>query len=99
MKQIHEAVKALERILAAILDFVEEAEQHKKNYRENFPGPICILQIFRNNPSRGVYLYYQILMIAKMNKTKISDKILKRKKIKVFITESHQKLIRTCLSF
>ena len=57
----------------------------KKNYRANFLGPICILQIFRNNPSRVVWLYYQILMMAKMSKTEISAKILKRKKIKVFI--------------
>ena len=36
MKQIHEAVQALEwhRILAAILDFVEEDEKRKKNYRQ-----------------------------------------------------------------
>ena len=33
MKQIHEAVQALEsdRILAAILDFVEEAEKRQQN--------------------------------------------------------------------
>ena len=24
-----------------------------KNYRANSPGPVCILQIFGNNPSRG----------------------------------------------
>ena len=34
------------------LDFVEKTE--KKNYRANFLGPICILEIFRYNPSRGV---------------------------------------------
>ena len=44
-----------------------------------------MLQIFRNNPSRGVWLYYQILMMAKMSKKEISAKIQKREKIKVFI--------------
>ena len=57
----------------------------KKINRANFLGPICILQIFRNNPSRGVWLYYQILMMVKMSRTEISAKILKLKKIKVFI--------------
>ena len=88
MKQIHKAVQALEsdRILAAILDFVEEAEKRRKKiYRASFLGPICILQIFRNNPSRVVWLYYKILMMAKMSKTEISAKIPKRKKSKVFI--------------
>ena len=67
------------------MEFVEEAEKTaKKIYRANLRGPICILQIFRNNPSRGVWLYYQILMMAKMSKTEIYAKILKRKKIKLF---------------
>ena len=36
-------------------------------------------------------------MIAEMNKTEISAKILKRKKIISFLlSESHQKLISTC---
>ena len=65
----------------AILDVVEKAEKRKKNYRSNFVGPICILEIFKNNPSRGVWLYYQISMMAKMSKTEISAKILKLKKI------------------
>ena len=43
-----------------------------------------MLQIFRNNPSSVVWLYYQILMTAKMSKTEISAEKLKRKK-KVFI--------------
>ena len=53
MKQIQKAVQALEsdRILAAILYF---AEKRQKNYRANVIGPICILQIFRKNPRRGV---------------------------------------------
>ena len=42
------------RILAAILDFVEETEKRKKKILPgNSPGPVCILQIFGNNPSRG----------------------------------------------
>ena len=57
----------------------------KKIYRANFLGPICILQIFGNNPSRGVWLYYQILMMSKMSKTEIYAKILNRKKIKICI--------------
>ena len=69
----------------AILDFVEEAEKRQKNSPANLLGRICILQIFRNNPIGGVWLYYQILMIAKMNKTDIFAKILKHKKIKVFL--------------
>ena len=37
-----------------MLDFVEETEQRKKIiYQANSPGPVCILQIFGNNPSRG----------------------------------------------
>ena len=100
MKQIHGAVQALEsdiEFLAAILDTVEKAEKRKKNYRANFLGPICILEIFRNNPSRGVwlYMYYQILMMAKMSKTEISAKILKHKKSNFLLSESHQKLIST----
>ena len=62
MKQIHEAVQALEsqwhRILVAILDFVEEVEKWQKNYWANSLGPICILQIFINNPSSGVKLMH-----------------------------------------
>ena len=41
------------RILAAILDFVEKTEKRKKNYQANSPGPVSILHIFGNNPSRG----------------------------------------------
>ena len=39
MKQIHEAVAALEsdRILAAILDFVEKAEKRQKKLQGIFP--------------------------------------------------------------
>ena len=57
MKQIDEAVQALacaNRNLAAILDFVEETLKRKKIiYQANSSGPVCILQIFGNNPSRG----------------------------------------------
>ena len=42
------------RILAAILDFVGETKKRKKkNYQTNSPGPVCILQLFGNNPSTG----------------------------------------------
>ena len=85
MKQIHKAVHALENDigfwrLSWIL--LKKLKIAKKIYRANFLGSICILQIFRNNQSRVVWLYYQILMMAKMSKTEISAKILKRKKIK-----------------
>ena len=82
MKQIHKAVQALESDIGfwrpswILLKKLKNAENL---------GPICILQIFRNNLSRVVWLYYKILMMAKMSKTEISAKILKRKKIKVFI--------------
>ena len=88
MKQIHKAVQALKsdikfwRLSWILLKKLKNA---KKNYWANFLGPICILQIFGNNPSRGVWLYYQILMMAKVSKTEITAKKLKRKEIKVFI--------------
>ena len=47
--------------------------------------------MFRNNPRGGVWLYYQILMTAKMSKSEIPAKILKRKK-KFLLSESHQNL-------
>ena len=88
MKQIDEAVQAL----ACAIGFwrpswilLKKLKNIEKNVKANFLGPICILQIFRNNPSRGGWLYYQILMMAKMSKTKIYAKILRHKKIKVFI--------------
>ena len=41
-------------ILVAILDFVDETgKRKKKNYQANSTGPVCILQIFGNNLSRG----------------------------------------------
>ena len=40
------------RILAAILDFVEEAEKREKKLPGKFSRAVCILQIFGNNPSR-----------------------------------------------
>ena len=88
MKQIHKAVQALESDIGfwrpswILLKKLKNAETIN---RANFTGPICILQIFRNNPSRGVWLYYQILMMAKMSRKEISAKILKRKKSKFFI--------------
>ena len=56
MKQIHKAGQDLEseRVLAAIMDCAEESKKRSKNcYQANSLGPICILQIFRNNPTRG----------------------------------------------
>ena len=57
MKQIDEAVQAL----ACAIGFWRPSwillkknwKTQKKNYQANFPGPVCILQIFGNNPSRG----------------------------------------------
>ena len=56
MKQIDEAVQAL----ACAIGFwwpswilLKKLRNAKKNYQTNFPGPVCILQIFGNNPSRG----------------------------------------------
>ena len=94
MKQIHKAVQALEsdnKIWAATLDFVEEAEKAEKNLQGKFPRANMHMQIFRNNPSKVVWLYYQILMMAKMSKTEISAKILKRKKNYSFYYRNHTK--------
>ena len=41
-------------ILSAILDFVEETEKRQKKYQANSPRPICILQICRKKPRRGL---------------------------------------------
>ena len=76
-------------ILAAILDFVEKAEKRQKKLQGNSPRAICILEIFRNKPSRGVLLYYQILIKAKMSKTEISAKLMKRKK-RSFLQTKHE---------
>ena len=84
MKQIDEAVQAL----ACAIGFWRPSWillKKLKNTEKNFLGPICILQIFRNNPIRAGWLYYQISMMAKLSKTEIYAKIQKRKKIKVFI--------------
>ena len=96
MKQIYEAVQAPESDIefwrpSWIL--LKKLKNANKIYRANSLGPICILQIFRKNLSRSVYLYYQILIIAKMNKIEISSKILKRKKIKVSIIRFTPKTI------
>ena len=85
MTQIYEAVQALEsdiRFWRPSWILLKKLKNAPKNYRANFLGPICILQIFRNNPSRDVWLYYQILMMAKMSKTEISAKIM-------VLSESH----------
>ena len=37
MRQIHEAVQALEKILAAILDFVEKTGERKKKFTRQIP--------------------------------------------------------------
>ena len=34
---------------------LEKTEKHKKNYQANSPGPVCIPQIFGNNPGRGFW--------------------------------------------
>ena len=86
MKQIHKAVQALESDIGFCrTSWILLKKLKNKIYRANFLGPICILEILRNNPSRGlwIYMYYQILMMAEMSKTEISAKIL---------SESHQKL-------
>ena len=56
MKQIDEAVQAL----ACAIGFwrpswilLKKLKNAKKNYQTNSPGPVCMLQIFDNNPSRG----------------------------------------------
>ena len=56
MKQIDEAVRAL----ACAIEFwrrswilLKKLKNAKKNYQTNSPGPVCILQIFGNNLSRG----------------------------------------------
>ena len=56
MKQIDEAVQAL----ACAIGFwrpswilLKKLENANKNYQANSPGPVCILQIFGNNLSRG----------------------------------------------
>ena len=56
MKQIDEAVQALESDIGFWQPswiLVKKLKNDKKIYQANFPGPICILQIFINNPSRG----------------------------------------------
>ena len=81
IKQIHEAVQALESDIGFWLPSWILLKKAEKNYRANSLEPIYLLQIFRNNPSRGVWLYYQILIMAKMSKSEISSKILLLKKI------------------
>ena len=81
MKQIQKAVQALESDIGfwqSSWILLKKLKNAPKNYRANFLGPICILQFFRNNPGRGVWLYYQTLMMAKMSTTEISAKIQKQ---------------------
>ena len=56
MKQIDEAVQAV----ACAIGFwrpswilLKKLKNSKKVHQANSPGPVCILQIFGNNPSRG----------------------------------------------
>ena len=56
MKQIDEAVQAV----ACAIGFwrpswilLRKLKNAKKIHQANSPGPVCILQIFGNNPSRG----------------------------------------------
>ena len=56
MKQIDEAVQALAcaiKFWRPSLILLKKLENAKKIYQANSPGPVCILQIFGNNPSRG----------------------------------------------
>ena len=63
MKQIHEAVEAQDSDIGFWRPswiLLKKLKNALKNYRANSLGPICILQIFRNNPSRGVGPYSYI---------------------------------------
>ena len=56
MKQIQEVVPALESDIGFWQPswiLLKKLKNGKKNYLANSPGPVCILQIFGNNPSRG----------------------------------------------
>ena len=56
MKLIDEAVRALACALGfwrPSLILLKKLKNAKKNHQTNSPGPVCILQIFGNNPSRG----------------------------------------------
>ena len=53
MKQIHEAVQALESDIGFWRPSWILLKKLKKNYQANSLGPVCILQIFGNNPRRG----------------------------------------------
>ena len=57
MKYIHEAIQALEIDMGFWWPtgiFLKKLKNTQKNHRANTLGPICLLQIFSNNPSRGV---------------------------------------------
>ena len=56
MKQIHKAVQALESDIGFWRPswiLLKKLKNAKKIHQANSPGPVCILQIFGNNPSRG----------------------------------------------
>ena len=52
-KQNHEAVQALKSDIGFWRPSLSLLKKLKKEKKANSPGPICILQIFGNNPSRG----------------------------------------------
>ena len=57
MKQIDKAVQALACAIGfwrpSLILFKKTKKRKEKNYQANSPGPVCILQIFEINPSRG----------------------------------------------
>ena len=57
MKQIHEAVQAPESDIGfwrqSWILLKKLKNEKKKIYQANSPGPVCILKIFGNNPSRS----------------------------------------------
>ena len=60
MKQIDEAVQVLAYAIGfwrqswIMLKKQNPPPKKKKIYQTNSPGPVCILQIFGNDPSRGL---------------------------------------------
>ena len=96
MKQIHKAVQALESHIGfwrSSWILLKKLKNDEKNLQSKFARANMHTAILRNNPSRGVWLFYQILKMAKMSNTEISAKILKHvKKAKLLLSESHQKL-------
>ena len=75
MKQIHKATQALE----SDIGFWRPSWillKRLKNVENNLQGKFPRANMHTaNNPSRGVWLFYRILMIAKMSNTEISAKV------------------------